>query len=127
MKSGDADKDFSVKEFSDIESDMDLTRRHKEQKQKFHKTSVGIYKNIKDQKEKNLPIDLVCQKFQFESKKEAGVINYACKVIEATDKDLRKFEGKALVQKVDAKHQAITKPNDVILYMLDNNDPDSNK
>merc|ERR1711997_795171 len=40
MKSDNAaDEDFSVRDFSEIESDMDLTIKHKEQQQKFHKTA----------------------------------------------------------------------------------------
>ena len=41
--------------------------------------------------------------------------------------DLREFEGKALVQKVNDKHQVFTKPTDVIPFMLDNYVPDVNK
>merc|ERR1739844_529819 len=99
MKSGDADEDFSVRDFSDIESDMDLTRIYKGNQRKFHKTSEGIY--IKNQQTNILSVDLVCRKFQFKSKEEPGIIHYVCKIIETTDKDLREFEGKALVQKVD--------------------------
>ena len=47
------------------------------------------------------------------------MIHYACKVVKTTDKDLREFEGKALVQKVHDKHQVFTKPHDVISFMLD--------
>lgn len=128
MKTGDAaDEDFSVRGFSEIESDMDLTIKRKEQQQKFHKTAEGMFKNINNQKDKSLPVDLVCQKFQFKSKEEPDVIHYACKVVETTDKDLRKFVGKALVQKVDAKHQTFTKPHEVITFMLDNHVPVDNK
>merc|ERR1712001_305349 len=99
----------------------------KDIKRKFHKTLEGIYKEIYTQKDKKVPIDLVCQKFQLESKAEPDVIHYACKVVETTDKDLKKYVGKALVQKVDAKHQAFTKPHEVITFMLDNHVPDVNK
>ena len=92
----------------------------RESKFNFHKNSEGIFKSINDQKDKNLPIDLVCQKFQFVSKEEQGVIYYACKVIETTDNDLKQFIGHAIVQKVSAKHQAFVKPDDVISFMLDN-------
>ena len=77
--------------------------------------------------DKNLPIYFICQKFQFESKEEPGVIYYACKVIQTTDKDLKQFIGKALVQKVSAKHQAFTKPDDVISFMLGNKVSDVNQ
>merc|ERR1711997_912645 len=94
---------------------------------KFHKTSKGMFKNISTLKEKPSSIDLVCQKFQFESKQQPDVIHYACKVIETTDKDLKKLVDKALVQKVDDKHQVFTKAHDVISFMLDNHVPDVNK
>ena len=46
IKSGD--EDFSIRDFSDIESDQNLLRIQKDQERKFHKTSEGILKDIKN-------------------------------------------------------------------------------
>ena len=44
----------------------------------------------------------------------------AWKIVETNDKTLKTFVGQALVQKIDQKQQALTKPDEVINYVLDN-------
>ena len=73
---------------------------------------------IETLQDNTLPTDLVCQKYQFEDEIEPNIKYYAFKIHQATDKELEKFVGKALVQKVDEKHQIVTKPNDIVKYMM---------
>ena len=44
----------------------------------------------------------------------------AWKIVETSDETLKTFVGQALVQKIDRKQQALTKPDEVINYVLDN-------
>jgi len=41
-------------------------------------------------------------------------------ILQTTDKELEPFIGKCLVQRVDEKHQTITKPDKVFKFMLAN-------
>ena len=63
---------------------------------------------------------LVFQKFDFQSKEDKDFKFLAWKIVETSDKTLKPFVGQALVQKIDQKQQALTKPDEVINYMLDN-------
>ena len=68
-----------------------------------------------------IPIDyLVFQKFDFQSKEDKDFKFLAWKIVDTSDKTLKTFVGQALVQKIDIKEQALTKPHDVINYVLDN-------
>ena len=67
-------------------------------------------------------VDLVCQKYQFESTEDKDIKYYVLHIIETTDKELEPFVGKCLVQKVDEKHQTNTKPEKVFNFMLANSD-----
>merc|ERR1719362_2210883 len=75
--------------------------------------------NMRSRGEVPTSVDLVCQKYQFESKEDKDIKYYVLHIIETTDKELKPFIGKCLVQKEDEKHQTITKPGAVFKYMLD--------
>ena len=64
--------------------------------------------------------DLECQKYHFVSTQKPVTDYHVWKIIETTDKELKPFIGKCLVQKVDGKHQSITKPEAVFEFMLNN-------
>ena len=88
------------------------------EKVRYQKTSEGDFKRL----EKNSSIDLVMQKFHYQSKEDKDIKFLAWKIVDTTDKTLKKFVNQALLQKVDQKQQALTKPDDIINYMLDNYD-----
>ena len=88
------------------------------EKVRYQKTSDGDFKRL----EKNSSIDLVMQKFHCQSKEDKDIKFLAWKIVDTTDKTLKKFVNQALLQKVDQKQQALTKPDDIINYMLDNYD-----
>ena len=113
----EANEDFSIVDFSDIGSDKNLKQTNEDKKKHYTRTSEG-FKMIETLQDNTLPTDLVCQKYQFEDEIEPNIKYYAFKIHQATDKELEKFVGKALVQKVDEKHQIVTKPNDIIKYMM---------
>ena len=114
--------DFSVRAFSDLEKDNSLKKVHSGHQLKYQKASNAntftLFEHLKEEKPSSP--DLVCQKFHFESLEEQNVIYHVWKIIETTDKELKQFEEKALLQRVDQNHQAITSPDDVFHYMLDN-------
>ena len=71
--------------------------------------------------------DYVCQEYRYQCIQKPNLTYYVFRIFRATDKDLKQFIGKALVQKVSAKHQALTEPEDVISFMLGNKVPDVNQ
>merc|ERR1719189_1218177 len=115
--------DFSVRALKeDIEKDKEMKWLHTEQKYEHQKVD-GEFKrlgNMKTRGEVPTSVDLVCQKHQFESTEDKDIKYYVFHIIETTDKELEPFIGKCLVQKVDEKHQTITKPDKVFKFMLDN-------
>ena len=111
------EEDFSIMKFSDIESDKNLKQIKVDNKNFYNRTSEGFEK-IKVLHENSLPIDLVGQKYQFEPENEQYVKYYVFRIHQTTDKELEQFVGKALVQKVDERHQIVTKPDDIIKYMM---------
>ena len=113
----ETDEDFSIVNFSDIGSDDNLKQTHDDKKKHYTRTSEG-FKKIEILQDNTLPTDLVCQKYQFEPENEQYVKYYVFRIHQTTDKELEQFVGKALVQKVDQRHQIVTKPNDIIKYMM---------
>ena len=113
----ETEENFLIMKFSDIESDKKLKQIKVDNKNFYNRTSEGFEK-IKVLHENILPIDLVCQKYQFEPENEQYVKYYVFIIHQTTDKELEQFVGKALVQKVDERHQIVTKPNDIIKYMM---------
>merc|ERR1719418_260168 len=88
-----------------------------------HQKVDGVFKNFQNMKrggEVPTSVDLVCQKYQFESKEDKDIKYYVFHIIETTDKELEPFIGKCPVQKVDEKDQTFTKPEKVFKFMLDN-------
>ena len=116
--------DFSVRAFKNIEKDKELKWLQTEPKFEFQKVD-GKFKGFSDIRRNNevpTSVDLVCQKYQFESTEDKDIKYYVLHIIETTDKELEPFIGKCLVQKEDEKHQSITKPDKVFKFMLANSD-----
>ena len=63
--------------------------------------------------------DLICKKFLFDliTKNDSHVVYYVFQVIETTKEDLKPFVGKALVQRVEEKHEIVRETDDVIHFM----------
>merc|ERR1712008_620079 len=107
--------DFSVRALKeDIEKDKGLKWFHNDKKRKFKKVGTEF--------KESSSLDLVCQKYQFESTEDKDIKYYVLHIIETTDKELEPFIGKCLVQKEDEKHQSMTKPDKVFKFMLANSD-----
>merc|ERR1719418_384270 len=111
--------DFSVRALKDITDDKKLKWLHTDRSIKYQ-LFEGVFKQFSKLKEKPLYPNLVCQKYQFESTEDKDIKYYVFHIIETTDKELEPFIGKCLVQKVDEKHQTITKPDKVFKFMLAN-------
>ena len=115
--------DFSVRALKeDIEKDKKLKLLHTERKFEHQKVD-GEFKqfgHMRSRGEVPTSVDLVCQKYQFESTEDKDIKYYVLHIIETTDKELEPFIGKCLVQKEDEKHQSITKPGAVFKFMLGN-------
>jgi len=114
--------DFSVRALKDITGDKELKWLHTQHKFEFQKVD-GKFKGFSDIRRNNevpTSVDLVCQKYQFESTEDKDIKYYVLHIIETTDKELEPFIGKCLVQKEDEKHQSITKPDKVFKFMLAN-------
>ena len=97
---------------------------HTEQKFEYQNVD-GKFKNfsgIRSNNEVPTSVDLVCQKYQFESTEDKDIKYYVLHIIETTDKELEPFIGKCLVQKLDRIHQTLTIPDEVLKFMLANSD-----
>ena len=85
-------------------------------KYKKVKKSFKLYSHLKVRPSQP---DLVCQKYHFAS----TIADYhVWEILKTTDKELKPFIGKCLVQKVEKIHQTITKPDDVFKFMFKNFD-----
>ena len=119
--------DFLVRTLKDIEKDKELkdkTRKGTDIKIKHQKVD-GEFKRFKDMKSRGevpTSLDLVCQKYHFESTEVEDLKYYVLHIIQTADKELKPFIGKCLVQKEDGKHQSFTKPDAVLKFMLANCD-----
>jgi len=118
MKSGDFDDHILLGKCTEIIANEHLEEPTGGEKVRYQKTSEGDFKRL----EKNSSIDLVMQKFHYQPKEDKDIKFLAWKIVDTTDKTLKKFVNQALLQKVDQKQQALTKPDDIINYMLDNYD-----
>merc|ERR1712008_99764 len=114
--------DFSVRALTDITGDKKLKWLHTDNKYDHQKVdgSFKLFHHMKSRGEVPTSVDLVCQKYQFESKEDEDIKYYVLHIIETTYKELEPFIGKCLVQKEDEKHQSITKPDKVFKFMLAN-------
>merc|ERR1712129_499326 len=94
--------DFSVRVLKDITGDKKLKWLHTDYKYNHQKVD-GEFKrlgNMKTRGEVPASVDLVCQRYQFESTEDKDIKHYVLHIIETTDKELEPFIGKCLVQKM---------------------------
>ena len=117
MKSGDFGEDFSIKNISDLLDDPNLETINEGELTKYHiKESNGNdhYERIKGGNG-----DLRCKKFLFDlhTNDDSHVVYYVFQVIQTTKEDLKPFVGKALVQRVEEKHEIVRETDDVIHFM----------
>ena len=110
--------DFSVRALKDIEEDKSLVEvdrnKHLSKYQKVKK-SFKLYSHLKVRPSQP---DLECQKYHFVSTQKPITDYHVWQILKTTDKELKPFIGKCLVQKVEKKHQTITIPDDVFKFML---------
>ena len=110
--------DFSVRAFGDIENDKSLKYVCQFRPLEYQKVEKS-FKGYRNLKVRPTHPDLVRQKFHFESTTEPIADYHVWKIVKTTDKELKPFIEKCLVQKVDRIHQTITIPDEVIKFMLD--------
>jgi len=120
MKSGDFGEDFSFKNMSDLLDDPNLEMIDEGRLSKynhiFESNENDHYEWIGYGGENG---DLICKKFLFDliTKNDSHVVYYVFQVIETTKEDLKPFVGKALVQRVEEKHEIVRETDDVIHFM----------
>jgi len=120
LKSGDYGEDFSVKFVDDFLGDPNLRMLSEEKNtskfQIVESNGECVYTRITNSAENG---DLTCKRFQFEEQKEddSYIIFHVCQVLSTTDLDLKPFEGKALVQRVEENHEIVRETDDVIHFM----------
>ena len=120
LKSGDYGEDFSVKFVDDFLGDPNLRMLSEEKNtskfQIVESNGECVYTRISNSAENG---DLTCKRFQFEEQKEddSYIIFHVCQVLSTTDLDLKPFEGKALVQRVEENHEIVRETDDVIHFM----------
>ena len=117
MKSGDFGEDFSIKTLSDLLDDpnLEMIDEGELRKYKFNESNgIHHYEQIKGGNG-----DLICKKFLFDliTNDDSLVVYYVIQVIETTKEDLKPFVGKALVQRVEEKHEIVRETDDVIHFM----------
>ena len=118
--------DFSIRAFKEIEKDkslveVDRNKLPKKLPEKYQKVK-GSFKKYSHLKVRPSQPDLVCQKFHFVTTHEPITDYHVWKIFETTDKELKPFIGKCLVQKMEKIHQTITIPDDVFKFMVANFD-----
>ena len=110
--------DFSIRTFENIEQDKSLVevdRNKCTSKYKKVKKSFKLYSHLKVRPSQP---DLECQKYHFVSTQKPITDYHIWEILKTTDKELKPFIGKCLVQKVEKNHQTITKPSKVFKFML---------
>ena len=117
MKSGDFGEDFSIKNLSDLLDDSNLEMIDEGELTKYNiKGSNGNYHYELISGGNG---DLICKKnlFDLHTNDDSHVVYYVFQVIETTKEDLKPFVGKALVQRVEEKHEIVRETDDVIHFM----------
>jgi len=118
MKSGDFGEDFSIKNMSDLLDDPNL--------EIIDEGGLSKYNRIFESNENDHYEwigggngDLICKKYLFDliTNDDSLVVYYVFQVIETTKEDLKPFVGKALVQRVEEKHEIVRETDDVIHFM----------
>ena len=118
MKSGDFGEDFSIKNLSDLLDDPNLEMIDEGRLTKYNH---NLDSNENDHYEliRGGNGDLICKRFLFDliTNDDSLVVYYVFQVIETTKEDLKPFVGKALVQRVEEKHEIVRETDDVIHFM----------
>ena len=119
LKSGDYGEDFSIRFVGDFLEDPNLRMLSEGKTVKYQMVESNgecEYTRITNSAENG---DLTCKRFQFEEQKEddSYIIFHVCQVLSTTDLDLKPFEGKALVQRVEENHEIVRETDDVIHFM----------
>ena len=111
--------DFSIRAFEKIEKDESLVELHRNKfKDKYFKVE-GSFKNYVSFKVRpSSQHDLECQKYHFVSTQKPITDYHVWEILKTTDKELKPFIGKCLVQKLEKDHQTITIPGYVFKFML---------
>merc|ERR1712008_276380 len=114
--------DFSIRAFEKIEKDESLVEVHRNKcKDKYQKVEKS-FKNYTHLEVRPSQPDLECQKYHFASTQKPITDYHVWEILNTTDKELKPFIGKCLVQKVEKIHQTITIPDYVFKFMLANFD-----
>ena len=110
--------DFSIRAFKEIEKDKSLVEVDRNKLPEKYQKVKGSFKKYSHLKVRPSQPDLVCQKFHFLSTQKPITDYYVWKISETTDKELKPFIGKCLVQKLEKDHQTVTIPDEVFKFML---------
>merc|ERR1719266_2540272 len=105
--------DFSVRAFDDIEKDESLEEVHRNKFIDKYQKVEKSFKNYTNLEVRPSQPDLECQKYHFVSTQKPITDCHVWQILKTTDKELKPFIGKCLVQKKDEIHQTITKPEKV--------------
>jgi hypothetical protein len=117
MKSGDFDEDFTIKNLSDLIDDPNLEMINEGNIKKYHIKESNVDYHYECISGGNG--DLSCKKFLFDLhvNDNSHVVYYVFQVIETTKEDLKPFVGKALVQRVEEKHEIVRETDDLIHFI----------
>ena len=111
-------EDFSIKNLSDLLGDSNLEMIDEGELTKYNhnleSSGNDHYEWISGGNG-----DLICKKILFDlhTNNDSHVVYYVFQVIETTKEDLKPFVGKALVQRVEEKHEIVRETDDVIHFM----------
>jgi len=114
--------DFSIRTFENIEKDKSLKEVHRNKKKEKYCKVEESFKPYYSLKVRPSQPELVCQKYHFVSTQKPITDYHVWEILKTTDKELKPFIGKCLVQKVEKIHQTITTPDDVFKFMCKNFD-----
>ena len=110
--------DFSIRTFDSIEEDKSLVEVHRNRDKDKYKKVKKSFKSYRHLKVKPSQPDLECQKYHFVSTQKPITDYHIWEILKTTDKELKPFIGKCLVQKVEKIHQTITIPDKVFKFMI---------
>ena len=109
--------DFSIRAFEKIEKDKSLEEVHRNKLIDKYQKVEKSFKSYSHLKVRPSQPDLECQKYHFVSTQKPITDYHVWQILKTTDKELKPFIGKCLVQKIEKIHQTITIPDKVFKFI----------
>ena len=111
-------RDFSIRTFKNFEKDESFVEVHRNKCPEKYQKVEKSFKNYCNLNVMPSQPDLECQKYHFVSTQKPITDYHVWEILKTTDKELKPFVKKCLVQKIEKIQQTITIPDDIFKFML---------